>query len=48
MMRHRIAIALIPMCGGGGSLASIAGKPVCLRFVMKDADLFAMRFASAN
>jgi len=32
----------------GGNLASISGKPVRLRFVMKDADLFAMRFAAAE
>jgi hypothetical protein len=28
----------------GGDLNSLAGKPVRLRFVMKDCDLFAMRF----
>ena len=29
----------------GGNLAALSGKPVRLRFVVKDADLFAMRFA---
>lgn len=29
----------------GGSLSSFAGKPVRLRFVMKDADLYSFRFA---
>ena len=33
---------------GGGGLSSLAGKPLRLRFVMKDADLFAMRFAPAK
>lgn len=28
----------------GGDLASLAGKPVRLRFVLKDADLYALRF----
>ena len=28
----------------GGRLAALAGKPVRLRFVLKDADLFSMRF----
>ena len=28
---------------GGGDLSSLAGKPVRLRFVMKDADLYAFR-----
>ena len=28
----------------GASLGSLAGKPVRLRFVMKDADLYSMRF----
>lgn len=28
----------------GGSVAALAGKPVRLRFVMRDADLFSMRF----
>jgi hypothetical protein len=32
----------------GGGLSSLAGKPVCLRFVLKDADLFAIRFAPAK
>ena len=29
----------------GGDLGALAGKPVRLRFVMKDADLYAIRFA---
>ncbi len=28
----------------GASLASLAGRPVRLRFVMKDADLYSIRF----
>lgn len=32
----------------GGDLSALAGKPVRLRFVMKDADLFALRFAGAK
>ena len=28
----------------GGDLAALAGQPVRLRFVMKDADLFALQF----
>ena len=28
----------------GGDVAKLAGKPVRLRFVAKDADLFAIRF----
>jgi hypothetical protein len=32
----------------GGSLASIARQAVRLRFVMNDADLFALRFAPAE
>ncbi len=28
----------------GADVSALAGQPVCLRFVMKDADLFAMRF----
>jgi hypothetical protein len=28
----------------GGDLAAIAGKPVRLRFVMKDADVFSFQF----
>jgi len=31
---------------GGAELASLAGKPVRLRFVLHDADLYAFRFAS--
>lgn len=34
-----------PMAWKGGDLARVAGRPVRLRFVLKDADLFAMRFA---
>jgi hypothetical protein len=29
----------------GDDISSLAGKPVRLRFVIKDADLFALRFA---
>jgi hypothetical protein len=29
----------------GGELATLAGQPVRLRFVLKDADLFALRSA---
>ena len=29
---------------GGRDLGPLAGRPVRLRFVMKDADLYAMRF----
>ncbi|HBJ85258.1 MAG TPA: hypothetical protein DDZ88_15565 [Verrucomicrobiales bacterium] len=29
----------------GGDVSSIVGKPVRLRFVMKDADVYALRFA---
>ena len=29
---------------GGASLAALAGKPVRLRFVLKDADLYSLRF----
>jgi hypothetical protein len=29
---------------GGGDVSSLAGKPVRLRFVLKDADLFSLRF----
>ena len=29
---------------GGGDLRSLVGQPVRLRFVLKDADLFAFRF----
>jgi len=32
---------------GGASLAALAGRPVRLRFVMKDADLYAFRFREA-
>lgn len=32
----------------GGSLAALAGKTVRLRFVMKDADVYAMRFATLD
>lgn len=32
----------------GSDVSSLAGRPVRLRFVMKDADLFAMRFAPAD
>jgi hypothetical protein len=28
----------------GSGVASLAGKPVCLRFVMKDADVYSLRF----
>ncbi len=30
---------------GGGDLGALAGRPIRLRFVMKDADLYAFRFA---
>ncbi len=33
-----------PVVFAGGDLSSLAGQPVRLRFVMKDADLFALRF----
>ena len=36
-----------PVSWKGGDLAGLAGKTVRLRFVMKDADLYAMRFATA-
>ena len=29
---------------GGDDVGSLAGKPVRLRFVMKDADLYSLRF----
>jgi hypothetical protein len=29
----------------GGDLGSLAGKPVRLRFVLRDADLYALQFA---
>ena len=29
---------------GGSSVAHLAGKPIRVRFTMKDADLYAMRF----
>lgn len=32
----------------GEDVASLAGKPVCLRFIMKDADLYALRFSPAD
>jgi hypothetical protein len=32
----------------GADLSSLAGRPVRLRFVMKDADLFAIQFAGAK
>jgi hypothetical protein len=32
----------------GGDVSSLAGSTVRLRFVMKDADLYAMRFAEAG
>jgi hypothetical protein len=32
----------------GADLAAIAGKPVRLRFVLRDADLFALRFRNAD
>jgi hypothetical protein len=28
----------------GGDLSALAGKPIRLRFVMKDADLYALQF----
>jgi hypothetical protein len=31
----------------GKSFAELAGKPVRLRFIMKDADLYAIRFGKA-
>lgn len=37
-----------PVLWTGGDLAALAGKTVRLRFVMKDADLFAMRFGDAG
>lgn len=33
---------------GGADVSQLAGKPVRLRFVMKDADLYALRFAAAT
>ncbi len=33
---------------GGAGLAKLAGRPVRLRFVMRDADLYSYRFAPAN
>ena len=32
----------------GGNLSKVAGQPVRLRFLMKDADVFAIRFAPAE
>ena len=32
----------------GGDLGGLAGRPVRLRFVMKDADLFALRFEDGS
>jgi len=32
----------------GADMARLAGRPVRLRFMMKDADLFAMRFREQN
>ena len=32
----------------GSDVSSLAGRPIRLRFVMKDADLYAMQFASEN
>ena len=32
----------------GGDLGALAGKPVRLRFVLKDADLFALRFGDGK
>ncbi|MDD4102760.1 MAG: hypothetical protein PHU80_09050 [Kiritimatiellae bacterium] len=32
----------------GGELGALAGRPVRLRFVMKDADLYALRFVGSN
>jgi len=32
----------------GADVGALAGKAVRLRFVMKDADLFALRFAGAQ
>jgi hypothetical protein len=32
----------------GTDVGRLAGRPVCLRFVMKDADLFALRFRGEN
>ena len=29
---------------GGGDVSKLAGTPIRLRFVMKDADLFSLRF----
>jgi hypothetical protein len=34
-----------PVTWKGGSLAALAGKPVRLRFVLQQADLYAMQFA---
>jgi hypothetical protein len=34
-----------PVTWKGGDLHDLAGKPLRIRFVMKDADLFALRFA---
>ena len=33
---------------GGGELKALSGRPVRLRFVMRDADLFALRFSSTK
>ena len=29
---------------GGSDLSHLAGKPICLRFVLKDADLYSFQF----
>jgi hypothetical protein len=37
-------IARVVSWKDGGDVSRLAGKPVRLRFVMKDADLFSLRF----
>jgi hypothetical protein len=36
-----------PVAWSNATLASLAGRPVRLRFVMKDADAYAMRFGAS-
>jgi hypothetical protein len=37
-------ISRVVYWAGGSDLGELAGRPICLRFVMKDADLFSLRF----
>ncbi len=33
---------------GSGDLSSLAGKPIRLRFVLRDADLYSIQFVSSD